>query len=183
MLGYILRMLIWSLIMTRNELHHTYDCKVISKFKTTFSAKLPTPTFNCYHVQTRLKKSFRDLSSAFCAHQENHLVVECMTLHISSSPFIVMLFFSNQIILQYSSTLSSLSSTIIEPTCAQSSHQNLKDKFVIRMNWLNNFYLYLKIVTFNQNKELFYIDCELLKLYFIIYFLMLLRQWDEYTID
>ena len=128
---YNLRMLIRSLVMCLHielltkcywKWVATYICLlVISKLKSTFSEKSPTPTFNCYHVQTRLKKSFRDLSSAFCAHQENHLVVQSMTLHISSPSFMVMLFFSNQIILQYSSTLSCLSSTIIKPTCAQSS--------------------------------------------------------------
>ena len=131
MLQYNLKMLIRSLIYVQTlasiltkcywKWVPTYICLLlISKFKSTFSEKLPTPTFNCYHVQTRLKKSFRDLSSAFCAHQENHLVVESMTLHISSSSFMVM-FFSNQITLQYASLLSCLSSTTIRTTCQQSS--------------------------------------------------------------
>ena len=106
MLWYNLRMLIRSLIMYLHiELPTkcywkwvpTYICLLlISKFKSTFSEKLPTPTFNCYHVQTRLKKSFRDLSSAVYAHHENHLVVESMTLHISSSSFMVMFFFQTK---------------------------------------------------------------------------------------
>ena len=102
---------------------------LISKFKSTFSEKLPTPTFNCYHVQTRLKKSFRDLSSAVYAHQENHLVVESMTLHISSSSFMVMFFFQTKSL--FNMHLFYLACQALLLGQHAHSHQNIYDKYLL----------------------------------------------------